>query len=228
MTGQDDVVVGTPVAGRDREETESLIGLFLNSLALRTRLSGNPTFLELLSRVRSVALGAYENQHLPFEKLVEELRPERDLSRTPIFQVFINFYNFKEASLELDRLSVNRLHLTESTAQFDISFFIREHDDGIHLTFQYDAYLFESVTVKRMLRRFETLLRSIATDPTRRISDLAILTEAEKHQLLVEWNDTKREYPKDKCIHELFEEQVEKSPDAVAVVFEINSSPIGN
>jgi amino acid adenylation domain-containing protein len=220
MTGQDDIVVGTPIAGRNLFETEKLIGLFLNTLALRTKLSDDPSFLKLLARVRDVAVGAYEHQDLPFEKLVEALQPDRDLSRTPVFQVFINMYNFKESTLELDRLSVKRLLPGESGEQFDITLSIREHADGMHLTFLYDAELFESATIRRMLRHFETLLRGIVDNPDQRISDLPMLTESERHQLLLEWNDTKTDYPKDQCIHQLFEEQVEKSPDAIAVVFE--------
>ncbi len=221
ITGEDDIVVGTPVAGRDRSETEGLIGLFLNSLALRTNLSGNPTFLELLTRVREVALGAYGHQELPFEKLVEELQPQRDLSKTPIFQVFINMYNFKEAGLELDGLTVRPLKRPDEAApQFDLEFYIRQHDDGIHLIFVYDSDLFESTTIARLLGYFQTLLESIVVTPEQRISELPLLTESEKHQLLVEWNDTHTDYPKDKCIHELFETQVEKTPDTIALVFE--------
>ncbi|MGH7824577.1 MAG: amino acid adenylation domain-containing protein [Candidatus Binatia bacterium] len=220
LTGQDDIVVGTPVAGRDRSETEGLIGLFLNSLALRTNLSGNPTFLELLARVREVALGAYDHQELPFEKLVAELQPERDLTRTPIFQVFINMYNFREFRLELDRLSVSPLKTTEPTTQFELEFYIREHDDGIHLIFVYDADLFKSSTILRLLGHFQVLLEGIGANPNHCISDLPLLTEAEKHQLLVAWNDTQREYPKNKCIHQLFEEQAERTPDLAAAVFE--------
>jgi amino acid adenylation domain-containing protein len=220
LTGEDDIVVGTPVAGRDRSETEGLIGLFLNSLALRTDLSGNPTFLELLARVREVALGAYDHQDLPFEKLVEELQPGRDLSTHPIFQVFINMYNFEEVCLDLARLSVERVNLKWTGAQFDLSFFIREYSDGLQLTFQYDDDLFEFSTVTRMLGNFHTLLQSIVSHPEQRISDLGSLTDCEKHRLLVEWNDTKSDYPNDNCIHQLFEEQVERTPEAVAVVFE--------
>ena len=159
ITGQDDIVVGTPIAGRNLLETEKLIGLFLNTLALRTNLSDDLSFLKLLTRVRELALGAYDHQNFPFEKLVEELQPERVLTQTPLFQVFINMYNFKETTLELDRLSVKRLPVGESGEQFDITFTIREHVDGMHLTFGYDAELFESSTIRRMLRHFETLLR---------------------------------------------------------------------
>ncbi|MGH7828867.1 MAG: amino acid adenylation domain-containing protein, partial [Candidatus Binatia bacterium] len=219
-TGQDDIVVGTPVAGRDRSETEGLIGLFLNSLALRTDLSGNPTFLELLRRVRDVALGAYDHQDLPFEKLVEELQPHRNLTQTPIFQVFINMYNFKEAGLELDHLSVQPVEGFERAVQFDIDFYIRERDDGIHLTFTYDSDLFDVATIGRMLGHFQVLLRGIVSDPQRRLYDLPMFSEAERHRLLAEWNDTHHDYGGGKYIHELFEAQAERKADDVAVVFE--------
>ena len=220
ITGQDDIVVGTPIAGRNLLETEKLIGLFLNTLALRTNLSDDPSFLKLLTRVRDLALGAYDHQDIPFERLVEELQPERVLTHTPLFQVFINMYNFKEATLELDRLSVKRLPVGESGEQFDLTFTIREDADGTHLTFGYDAELFEHSTIRRMLGHFETLLEGIVEDPARCISDLPLLSDAEKQQLLIEWNDTRRDYPKDQCVHELFETQVEKTPDAVALRFE--------
>ena len=220
ISGQDDIVVGTPVAGRDRSETEGLIGLFLNTLVLRTNLCGNPTFFQLLRRVRDVALGAYDHQDLPFEKLVEELKPARDLTQTPIFQVFINSYNFKETGLDLDGLAVERLTDTEPAPQFDIEFYIREHDDGLVLTFVYDSDLFEFETITRILGHFQVLLEGILSDPRQRISDLPLLTKTEKHQLLMKWNDTKRDYPPDKCIQQLFEQQVERTPEAAAVVFE--------
>ncbi len=220
MTGQEDIVIGTPVAGRDRTETEKLIGLFLNTLALRTNLSGNPTFVELLKRVREVALGAYDHQDLPFEKLVEELQQERDLTRTPIFQVFLNMYNFEETTLGLEGVSVTRLQPTKLSTQFDISLFILEQNDRTRLTLQYDADLFTSATMTRMLSHFQTLLEGIVANPEQRIADLPILSEGEKHQVLVEWNDTKIDYPKDKCIHHLFEEQAKRTPESVAVIFE--------
>jgi amino acid adenylation domain-containing protein len=220
LSGQDDIVVGTPVAGRDRAEVERLIGVFLNTLALRTSLSGNPTFVELLARVREVALGAYEHQDLPFEKLIKELQPERDPTRTPMFQVFINLYNFKETTFQLDQLSVERIYPSEVTPQFDISLVIREHDDGAYLTFIYDSDLFDFTTISRVMGNLRVLLESIVSDPEQRLSNLPILTKAERHQLLVEWNDTNSEYPENKSIHELFEEQVERTPDADAVIFE--------
>ena len=220
LTGENDIVVGTPVAGRDRSEIEGLIGLFLNTLALRTDFSDDPNFLELLRRVREVALGAYDHQELPFEKLIEELQPQRDLTQTPIFQLFINMYNFNEAGVELDRLTVTPMRPVEQGPQFDIEFFVREHDDGTHCIFLYDLDLFDAATIDRMLGHFQILLEGIVRDPDRRVSELPLLTDAEKHQLLVEWNDTRVDYPKNQCIHQLFEQQVEKTPDTVAVVFD--------
>jgi amino acid adenylation domain-containing protein len=187
---------------------------------MRTNFSGNPSFLELLATVREVALEAYEYRDLPFEKLVEELQPERDLITTPIFQVFINMYNFKEDELNLEGLIVQPLKRRADAPQFDLEFYIREHQDGTHLSFVYDSDLFEANSIERMLGHFQTLLEGIVADPNQRISELPLLAEVEKQQILVDWNDTHRDYPKDKCVHELFETQVEKTPDAIAVVFE--------
>ncbi|MGE5219382.1 MAG: amino acid adenylation domain-containing protein, partial [Chloroflexota bacterium] len=220
ITGEADIVVGTPVAGRDRSETEGLIGVFLNSLPLRTNLSGNPTFLELLARVRDAALAAYEHQELPFEKLVAELQPERDLSRTPIFQVFINQYNFMEARLDLTGLSVTRFRAGAPAPQFDLSLSIREDDDGTHLTFVYDADLFEASTIRRMLGHFRNVLEAMVVNPRQGIGEFPLLSEAEKHQLLVEWNNTEKAYPRDKCFPQLFEAQVERTPEAIAAIFD--------
>ena len=212
ITGEDDIVVGTPVAGRDRYETEGLIGLFLNSLAMRANFSSNPSFLELLARVREVALEAYEHQDLPFEKLVEELQPARDLTTTPIFQVFINMYNFKEDELNLEGLTVQPLKRRADAPQFDLELYIREHPDGTHLSFVYDSELFEAKTIERMLGHFRILLEGIVANPDQRISELPLLSDAEKQQLLVEWNDTHKDYPRDKCIHELFEARSSRPP----------------
>jgi amino acid adenylation domain-containing protein len=221
ITGELDIVVGTPVAGRDRSETEGLVGVFINSLPLRTNLSGDPSFLELLARVREVVLGAYDHQEFPFEKLVKELQPKRDLMSTPIFQVFINMYNFEESGFELDGLSVSSARgRREAAPQFDIEFYIREHDDGTHLGFVYDSELFDGARIEHTLGHFQMLLEGIVADPEQRLSELPLITEPERQQILVEWNDTGRDYPKDKCVHELFENQVEKTPEAIAVVFE--------
>ena len=221
-TGQEDIVVGTPIAGRNRAEIEPLIGFFINTVALRTDLSGGPSFRELLRRVREVALGAYDHQEMPFEKLVEELQPERDLSRTPLFQVFFNMLNLESLEShrpELNGLTAEQLVLNDSV-KFDLSLTIREETEGVGASLQYNTDLFDDATIDRMICHFQTMLEGIVANPDQSLSDLPILTKAERHQLLAEWNETKRDFPKDKCLHQLFEEQVERTPDGVALVFE--------
>ena len=219
-TGQSDVVVGSPTAGRTPSQVEGLIGFFVNTLVLRTDLSGNPTFKELLARVRKVALGAYEHQDLPFEKLVEELNPRRSLTRTPLFQVMFAFQNVPTQAPALSGLTVRRIEINNKIAKFDLSLYIWEETNGLRVSVEYKTDLFDAATIGRMLGHFQILLEGIGENPEQRIADLPILTEAERYQLLVEWNDTKRDYPSNKCIHELFEAQVEKTPEAVAVIFE--------
>ena len=219
-SGQDDVVVGSPIANRSRTEFESLIGLFVNTLVLRSDLSGNPTFRELLARVREVCLGAYAHQDLPFEKLVQELQPERDRSRNPLFQVMFVLQNATRPFTELPGLRVEPIELGAKRSPFDLSLFLRERDGRFIGYFEYSTDLFERETIARMAAHFERLLEGIVTDPDQPISKLPILTEAERQQILVEWNNTEAEYPTDKCIHELFEEQVERTPEAIALEFE--------
>ncbi|MDQ3942480.1 MAG: condensation domain-containing protein, partial [Actinomycetota bacterium] len=219
-SGQEDIAVGTPIAGRNRAETEGLIGFFVNTLVLRTDLSGDPTFRELLGRVRETTLEAYAHQDLPFEKLVEELEPQRDLSRTPLFQVMFALQNVPQQDPELADLTLSRLRVESGTAKFDLTLSMIEEAKGLKGSLEYNTDLFEAATIERMLGHFRTLLEGIMTEPERRISELPLLTEAERHQLLVEWNDTQTDYPKDQCVHVLFETQAERTPDAVAVVFE--------
>jgi amino acid adenylation domain-containing protein len=219
-TGQDDIVVGSPIAGRSRSELEGLIGVFINTLVFRGDLSGDPSFRDLLARTRRTALETYERQDLPFEKLVEELRPERDPSRTPLFQVMFVLENTPRAALEFPGVTASPFDVDSGTAKLDLSVSVEEAAGSLKAVFEYNTDLFEHSTMDRMMGHFETLLQSIVADPGRRLSELRLLTEAERHRLLVEWNDTKRNDRKDKCIHELFEEQVERTPDAVAVVFE--------
>src|SRR5215475_5511103 len=219
-TEQDDIVVGSPIAGRTLPEIEGLIGFFVNTLVLRTDFACDPTFRELLGRVREIALGAYAHQDLPFEKLVEELQPQRNLSTSPLFQVMFALQNVPRQVVELPGLMVSPLELESGTAKFDLYLAVHERPEGLRAVLEYNSDLFDDATIRRMLGHFENLIRVLVDDPDRRVSDFPLLTEAERHQLLVEWNDTKRDYPKDKCIHQLFEEQVERTPDAVAVVFE--------
>ncbi|MFW9264015.1 amino acid adenylation domain-containing protein [Nostoc sp. CALU 546] len=219
-TGQEDILVGTPIANRDRTEIEGLIGFFVNTLVMRTDLSENPTFNELLPRLREMAFGAYAHQDLPFEMLVEALQPERDLSYTPLFQVMFVLNNAPKSEIELTGLTVSELPIESAIAKFDLILSMENTSTGLVGGWEYNTDLFDSSTVERMTGHFVTLLESIVANPSEKISQLPLLTASEQQQLLVEWNDTSVDYPQDKCIHQLFEEQVERTPDAVAVVFE--------
>ncbi|MEH2324927.1 MAG: amino acid adenylation domain-containing protein [Nostoc sp.] len=216
-TQQEDIVVGSAIANRNRSELEGLIGFFVNSLVLRTDLSGNPTFQELLNRVREVTLGAYSHQDLPFEKLVEELHPERDLSRHPLFQVVFSLQNTPIEALELPGLKLSLFDFDSKIAKLDLEFHLWRDLETLKGQVEYSTDLFDQSTITRMLGHFQILLESIVANPKQRISDLALLTERERQQLLIDWNDTKKSYPNSKCFHQLFETQVEKSPDATAI-----------
>ncbi|MEG4054907.1 MULTISPECIES: amino acid adenylation domain-containing protein [unclassified Microcoleus] len=219
-TGQDDIAVGTPFANRNRQEIEGLIGFFVNTLVLRTDLGGNPSFEQLLNRVREVALQAYAHQDVPFDQLVEALQPKRDVSYTPLFQVVFALDDASVPSVELPELTVSSYSVEIGTAKFDLTLSMENTADGLVGVWEYNTDLFDETTIARMARHFQTLLEAIATNPKQPISELPLLTETERHQLLVEWNHTWTEYPQNKCIHQLFEEQVEREPDAIALVFE--------
>src|SRR5215213_2403037 len=219
-TGQEDLIVGSPIANRHRRELESLIGFFVNTLAMRTDLSGNPTFKELLTRVRDTALGAYTHQDLPFEYLVEQLQPDRDLSHSPLVQVVFVVQNTPDDKLELPGLVVTPLKGQPETAKFDIILYFDEVGSDIQGTFEYNTGLFDRDTIERMVQHLQTLLEGIVADPSARISELPLLTRTERRQLLLEWNDTRAEYQECVCAHQLFEAQVERTPAAVAVAFE--------
>jgi amino acid adenylation domain-containing protein len=217
-TGQEDIVVGTVSAGRNRPEISGLVGYFLNTLVLRTDLSLNPDFLQLLSRVREVTLWAYAHEDLPFQKLVETLQPERNLSQNPLFQVA---FVLEPPMPSLNSgWTVSYLDIQTDTAKFDLTLELDSRPEGIVGRFVYNTDLFEAATISRMIEHFKTLLAGIVANPIARVLELPLLSEAERYQLLVEWNNTTKEYPQDKCIHQLFEEQVERSPDTIAVVFE--------
>jgi amino acid adenylation domain-containing protein len=219
-TGQDDISVGTLTANRNWSEIEGLIGLLINTLVLRTDLSRNPTFRELIRRVRQVTLGAYAHQDIPFEKVLETLQPERDLSRTPLFQAMLVLQNMPRSAIELPGLTVQRLSLEgDIHADVDLALFLWESAEGLSGFAEYDTDLFDATTIRRMLGHFQTLLAGIVADLDQRIADLLILSEAERQQLLFEWSGDRAGYPTGRCIHELFEAQVERTPDAVAVVW---------
>jgi non-ribosomal peptide synthetase component F/aryl carrier-like protein len=219
-TGQTDLVVGTPVAGRTRVETESLLGFFVNMLVLRTHLDGDPRFRDLLQRVRKVALDAYDHQEIPFEKLVEVLQPERDLSHTPLVQAVITLQQGAQTPKELAGLSVYPVTTDCNTAKFDLTLSLHDTEQGLLGTLDYASDLFDAATVSRMLGHFHTLLEGIVASPEQRLSELPLLTAAERQQILVDWNDAPVDNVQETCIHLLFEAQVERIPGAVAVVCE--------
>ncbi|MFO0108887.1 MAG: non-ribosomal peptide synthetase, partial [bacterium] len=218
--GTEDILVGSPIANRDRSEIEGLIGFFVNTLVMRTDLSADPSFSSLLVRVREMALSAYAHQDLPFEMLVEALQPQRNLSHTPLFQVAFVFQNTPNSQVELTGLTVSPLVVENTTAKFDLTLAMENTGTGLVGVWEYNTDLFDSSTIERMASHFVTLLEGIVANPFERISQLPLLTAVEQQQLLIEWNDTQVDYPHDLCIHQLFEEQVERNPDAVAVVFE--------
>ncbi|MFN6441572.1 MAG: amino acid adenylation domain-containing protein, partial [Nostoc sp. DedSLP01] len=217
-SGQEDILVGSPIANRDRLELERLIGFFVNVLVMRTNLAGNPTFNELLSRVRSIAMDAYAHQDLPFEMLVEALQPERDLSHTPLFQVMFVLQNAPMSGVELTGLTVTPLMTESVSAKFDITLSMTNTTTGLVGWWEYNTDLFDASTIKRMSSHFVTMLEGIVANPEERLAQLPILTQVEQQQLLVKWNRTEADYLQYKCIHQLFEEQVERTPNAVAVV----------
>ncbi|MFN2416716.1 MAG: amino acid adenylation domain-containing protein [Pyrinomonadaceae bacterium] len=218
--GQDDVLVGTPVAGRQQEETERLIGLFINMLVLRADLSGDPTFRQLLGQMRELALEAYTHQEAPFERVVERLRPSRALDRSPLFQVMLAFDNTPQEVLRLGELAAERVPLRGGSAKYDLTFSLEEGEAGLRGVVEYRTDIFDEATVRALAGRYEVLLEGAAADPTRRVSELPLLTEEERHRQLVEWNDTSAPFPTESCVHEPFERQVQSTPDAVALVFE--------
>ena len=219
-TGQADIVVGTPVANRNRQELESLIGFFVNTLALRVDLSGNPTFRELLARVREVALGAYAYQDLPFEMLVEELSPARDASRNPIFQVMFAFQNTPDPAARQLELNISPVEVKTARAQFDLMLDVTAVDGQFYVTLVYNTDLFDALTIQQTAERFKVLLAGVVHGAGRRISTLPLLTAPELRRLLVEWNDAGKELVDEVRIHRLFEQQAERTPESIAHVFE--------
>lgn len=228
-TGQDDLSVGTAVANRRMREIERLIGMIVNNLVLRTDLSGNPTFRELVGRVRSCTLEAYANEDLPFDKVVEVLKPIRNLSHNPLFQVMFSFHDSPLPDLSLPGLNIS-LHepVSNKSAKFDLDFLVIPRSEqlvqnssktgakGITLVLEYNSDLFDATTIQRILEQYQSLLEGIVANPEHRVSELPLLTQAAQ-QLLVEWNQTHREYSTKQCVHQLFAAQVELTPDAVAI-----------
>ncbi|NER91291.1 amino acid adenylation domain-containing protein, partial [Moorena sp. SIO3A2] len=225
-SGQEGIAVGSPIANRNYSEIEGLIGFFVNSLVMYTDLGGEPSFQEVLNRVRQTALEAYAHQDLPFEKLVEELQPERSLSQNPLFKVAFAVQqgeamspSFSLPNLELE-LGLEQWMGDRMTVRMDMELHLWQEGEEIKGFCAYNRDLFEAETIQRVLLHYQNLLSALVETPEQPISQLPLMKEAEIDQILVEWNNTKTDYPTDKCIHQLFEEQVEKTPDAIAVVFE--------
>ncbi|MFV1968307.1 MAG: amino acid adenylation domain-containing protein, partial [Pirellulaceae bacterium] len=219
-SGQEDICVGSPIAGRNRAELERLIGFFVNTLVLRGDVSGNPAFEEFLARVRKTTLGAFEHQDLPFEQLVQHLQPTRDLSREALFQVMFVLQNVPMSELKLPQVAFTPVATEPPAAKFDLTLTMWETKEGLTGNLDYNTDLFDRSTIERMMGHFHLLMRSIVENPGRRVMDVPLLPERERRQLLVEWNDTARDYDSRDCLHELVERQVERTPDAIAVVFE--------
>ncbi len=218
-SGQKDISVGTPIANRNRAELEGLIGFFVNTLVMRTDLSGAPTFRQLVERVREVALGAYAHQDVPFELVVEALHPERNLSHNPLFQVMFSLQESATSSAVLEGLSITALPVETGTSKFDLLMSMEETPAGLVGELEYDTDLFDASTIERMLGHFQTLLVEAARQPDTAITALPLLTEAERQQLLVDWNQTATDYPRERCIHELFSAQARATPEALALRF---------
>ncbi len=226
-SGQQDILLGTPIASRNHQDIEGLIGFFVNTLVMRTRLEGNPSFSKLLTQVRSTCMDAYANQDVPFEQIVEALQIERSLSHSPLFQVMFALQNASMEQLETPELAYAPLHLDNVNAKFDLTLQMWETntDEGNSLEgfWQHNTDLFDEDRIARMTGHFQTLLAGIVANPQASVATLPLLTERERHQLLVEWNDTHIPYPDTKCIHQVFQEEVEQTPDAIAVVYEDES-----
>jgi amino acid adenylation domain-containing protein/FkbM family methyltransferase len=218
-SGQRDIVVGTPIANRSRTELETLIGFFVNTLVLRTDLGGDPSFRELLARVRETTLWAYAHQDLPFEKLVEELQPERVPNRNPLFQVMLVLQNAPTTRGAFGAPPPAGPQIDPGTSRFDLVLAFVETAEGLWGGVEYSRDLFDEDRIERLIEHFETLLAAAIREPERRISELAMLSEAEQHQVLTEWNETRKDYAR-ACLHQLIEAQVARTPEAPALVFE--------
>src|SRR5581483_7013131 len=219
-TGQNDILVGSPIANRNRVEIEGLIGCFVNTLVLRADLSENPTFREVMSRVREMALGAYAHQDLPFERLVEQLHPVRTQNHNPVFQVAFILQNAPMPAWRAGALSISPFEIDSGIAKFDLTMSLEETSEGLSGWIEYATDLFAPDAIARLRGHYQILLEGIVANPDQSISVLPMLTGNERLQLLKEWNAIRVDYPREQCIHELFEEQVARTPEATALAFE--------
>jgi amino acid adenylation domain-containing protein len=226
-TGEEKFLVGSPIANRNQDAIEPLVGFFVNTLVLRADLSGDPEFPELLRRVRQTTLDAYAHPNVPFEFLVERLQPTRDMSRNPLVQVSFVFQNTPVSVSHIDDLELRQMQAEAGTARFELEVFLWEENGALRGDFAYYTDLFAADTIARLVGHFETLLTAVVDDPNRRVSELPILTEDQRRQLLVDWNATAAYFPREKCVHDLFEEQATRCPGEVAVAFNQQSLTYG-
>lgn len=224
-TRQEDFLIGCPVAGRTDLETEPLIGFFINTLVLRTNLSGNPTFLELLRRVNTGTLEAYRNQDLPFEKLVEALKPDRSPSYSPLVQAMFVIRNAISKEIKLSGLDVSLLEASTGTSKFDLTLSVDVREEGLTISMEYNTDLFGAARITRMLGHYRNLLEGIVANPAARLAELPILPRDERDRVLEQWNQNQTEFPDRKRLDQLFEEQAERSPNSIAI---IDGQPIAN
>ena len=218
-TEKDDIVVGSPVANRSHPEIEGLIGFFVNTIALRTDLSGDPTFRELLQRVRQTTIAGVSNQELPFDQLVELLHPERTEAYSPLVQVLLVFRNPSGMTAELPGLSVSEFKIDNGTSKFDLSLYLAEGPEGLSCMYEYSTDLFNADRIERMAGHLQVLMESVALDPGKRLSELSILTAEEQRELLVDWNETSANYPRGLALAQLVEAQAKRTPDATSAVY---------
>ena len=227
-TGLEDISVGSPVAGRSWVETENLIGIFINILVLRSDLTGNPTFRQLLGRVRETCRGAYSHQDFPFAKLIEALHPQRDLGTTPLFQVMFNLENLPESRSEIPGLRVEEFELERPVSDYELTLEVIPVGGSLKCCFIYNANIFDRGTVERMAGHYRTLLEGVLAEPDCKVATLPLLTSAESHQIQVEWNRTQADYPRDKTIHQLFAAQAARTPSATAFYSESGNLTYGD
>ncbi|WP_265445529.1 non-ribosomal peptide synthetase [Acetivibrio straminisolvens] len=218
-SGQEDIFTGTVVANRNRREIENVVGFFMNTLVMRTNFEGNPKFRDLLKRVKEMTLNAYSYQELPFDKMLEELKPERDISRTPLFQVMFILHNTRQVELEMPGVKMEPIDVESGLAPFDLRLQLTEGEDGIKGGFDYCKALFDADTVKRMAGHLKSILEAICLNPEEKVSKIKLLTKDEEEKIFFEFNNTRAHYPTNKAIFRLFEEQAAKNPDSTAVIF---------
>ncbi len=219
-SGQGEILIGTPIANRNRAETEELIGFFVNTLVIRTRMNGGMSFRELLEQVRETTLGAYEHQDMPFEKLVEQLQPERSLSRMPVFQVVFSMQNATTDQLTLEGMNPDFMPAETNTTKFDLVLAATESEGTLFLSLRYTTDLFDAPRIQRMLEHFACLIEGITTDPSARLSSLPILTARQRHEMITLWSESRERFAVNECLPEQFSAQVKRTPEAIALVCE--------